>query len=598
MLLERGQSLLFELGSISPNGIQKRVSFLGRKLVELAALFAEPNAHRFDFCRLGWGARRLHLREVTAGAVRGSRRYTWPMLTPLDWIVVVVYFVGVAVFGSLAGGRQKDTGDYFLGGRNIPWWANCGSVIATETSTLTVISTPGLAFGGSMVFLQLTFGYLIGRFAAAWFLLPKYFEGEVQTAYEFLGRRFGSQLRVTASLTFMVTRMLADGVRLFATAIPIKVILSASGIQMDYLTIIVILGAVMTLYTLVGGLKSVVWVDFAQLGIYLVGAFAAVAVLLSRVPGDWFSQAAAAGKTQIFNFAPGVPIWRLPAEPYWFGAALVGGAMVSFASHGTDHLIVQRLLSCKNLKEARWTLIGSGIGVIVQFWLFLTIGILLWVYYKGASLAQLGLARGDEVFPKFAMSDLPPGMAGLLLAAILAAALSSSLNALASSLLFDILARAGVRKMDDAKAVRLSRWLTLVWGVLFVACAAAFKDSKGLVIELALSIASFTYGGLLGSFFLGLFVKRARQPEALVAFAVAILTMTVLILGVWLGPNGWEFHFAPSAEVKKALELKPIDWPWFVVIGTVVTLIVGGLGSLTHPKNPPDAKAEARAHSV
>ncbi len=474
------------------------------------------------------------------------------MLTGLDYAVLVAYLVAVLGFGLWAGGRQRTTADYFLGGRDLPWWAVLFSIVATETSTLTVIGVPAVAYGGSLVFVQLTVGYLIGRVVVALVLLPRYFEGGLSTAYAFLGERFGDGMRAAAALTFLVTRLLADGVRLFATAIPLKVIAAGAGLEVSYAAIIVAVALVTMAYTFVGGIKAVVWMDVVQLGVYVGGALVAVGLLLGEVPGDWWATASAAGKTQVLDLGLGLPLAEWIATPYTLVVAVVGGAFFSMASHGADQLVVQRLLACRSLKDGQRALIGSGVVVVGQFALFLLVGLLLWSYYGGADLAALGLSRGDEVFPKFIVEAMPPGLAGLLLAGIVAAAmstLSSSLSALASSTVFDLRERLGRTPLGEAAALRLSRWTTLGWGVALAGFAMLFRSLTNPVVELGLGIASFTYGGLLGAFLLGL-AARARQRDALVAYAV---TLVALGAAVGAGTLAWPLYTAAGAGLTVGL---------------------------------------------
>lgn len=508
------------------------------------------------------------------------------MLTSLDYAVLAIYVVGVAVFGIKAGGRQKSTTDYFLGGRDLPWWAVCFSVVATETSTLTVISVPAVAFVGSLTFLQLTFGYLLGRIIVSTVFLPRYFDGELTTAYAFLGARFGQKMRATAAITFLITRLLADGVRLFATAIPIKVLTDAAGIEVSYFVIIVFIGLVTIAYTLIGGIRAVVWMDVVQMGVYVGGALLSVAVLLSQVPEGWWTTANLAGKTQIFNFAIVNGISEVITQPYAFITAVFGGAIFSMASHGTDQLIVQRLLTCRNVGDSQKALIGSGIVVMIQFALFLVVGLLLWAKYEGASLAELGLTRADEIFPRFIIEGLPAGISGLILAGIIAAAmstLSSSLNSLASSSMMDLYELVRGKPMDDRRGVQVSRLLTLFWGIVFIGFASLFTNEDNPVVELGLAIASFTYGGLLGAFLLGFINRRTNERDAIISFVITVAAMVWIIFGVWSSATeGWVIIFGPTDEMIADQGLRAIAWPWYTVIGSSVTLIVGSLLALRH----------------
>lgn len=515
------------------------------------------------------------------------------MLTPIDLVVLVAYAVGIVIFGLRAGGTQATTQDYFLGGRDLPWWAVCFSIVATETSTLTVIGVPAVAYGGALTFLQLTVGYLLGRIIVAGVLLPRYFNGELQTAYAFLGNRFGDRMRGAASLTFLMTRLLADGVRLFATAIPIQVIARAAGIEVGYPVVILAIGVVTAAYTYVGGLKAVVWMDVVQMGVYVGGAILAL-ILLALAPsaGTW-QAAAEAGKLAIVDLGSG-SLGSFLTSPYVLPVAVIGGTVFGMASHGTDQLIVQRVLACRSLAEGRRAMIWSGVFVIAQFALFLGVGLALWVHYGGAPLADLGLTRGDEIFPRYILEEMPAGLRGLLFAGIIAAAmstLSSSLNALAGSTLMDLLERFGRAPRSPEAALRMSRLLTLVWAGVFIGFATLFTGMDNPVVELGLGIAGFTYGGLLGAFVLGLVFDRVQETDAIIAFLVGIVTMVLVIFGVWWSPDaGWVLDWRPDADVRSDLGLRAVAWPLYPVIGAGVTVAVGALLALRHVGGGTDSQ--------
>ena len=517
------------------------------------------------------------------------------MLTALDLVVLVAYAVGVVVLGLKAGGRQTSTRDYFLGGNDLPWWAVCFSVVATETSTLTVIGVPAVAYGGALTFLQLTVGYLVGRVVVAAVLLPRYWAGEQQTAYAFLGARFGDGMRGLASVTFLLTRLLADGVRLFATAIPIQVIARAAGLDVGYPVIIVAIGVVTAAYTYVGGLRAVVWMDVVQMGIYVGGALVALALLLTGPLAGTWAAAAAAGKLQVVDLGLADGVGVLLTSPYALPVSLVGGTLFGMASHGTDQLIVQRILACRSLADGRRAMVWSGVFVIAQFALFLVVGLALWVHYGGAPLAELGLERGDELFPRYILDEMPAGLRGLLFAGIIAAAmstLSSSLNALAGSTLMDLLERVGRRPRDPDRALALSRVLTLIWAGVFVGFAMLFTGMQNPVVELGLGIAGFTYGGLLGAFLLGLVSRRARQLDAVVAFVVAIATMVAVIFGVWWSTTAgaWVWDWRPNDAAVAAGGLRAVAWPLYPAIGSAITV---GLGVLLSARHRGDARSGA-----
>ncbi|NQV73532.1 sodium/solute symporter [bacterium] len=505
------------------------------------------------------------------------------MLHTVDYLVIAVYLIGVVIFGIKSAGKQRSTKDYFLGSKELPWWAICFSIVATETSTLTVIGIPAVAYGGNMTFFQLTFGYLTGRIVVAAVFLPRYMRGEMQTAYSFLGERFGPNMQRLSSVTFLATRLLADGVRLFATAIPIRIIALSAGYDIGYPIIILGIGVLTAIYTYVGGFKAVVWMDVVQMTLYVSGALLTIILLSYSLPDGTFSSLIEAGKTKVFyvDFS----MQAILTQPYVLVTAVIGGGIFSMASHGTDQLIVQRLLSCKSLGDARKALIGSSLFVMVQFAIFLVVGALLWSFYSGANVTELGLSRMDEVFPKYIVEQLPIGVSGLVLAGILAAAmstLSSSLNALASSSMTDLFSKQ-VARLDEAAALRLSKLMTLGWAVVFVLFATLFENMQNPVVELGLSIASFTYGALLGAFLLGLAFRRVQEKEAMIAFVCSVVLMVIIIFGVWTTAEGeWIFLFYPSAQIKASLGLTSIAWPWFTALGTLITLGVGSLLSILH----------------
>ena len=467
--------------------------------------------------------------------------------TTLDYAIVVLYVVGIALFGVWQGGRQTSARDYFLGKDKLPWWLVCFSIVAAETSALTFISIPGLAYLTNLHFLQVTFGYLIGRIVIAGVFLPRYYAGELSTAYAFLENRFGATTRRTASSVFVFTRIAADGVRLFATAIPLKLIL-----DIDYATAIVILASISLAYTFFGGVKGVIWVDAVQMVIYIGGALAAIIYGVMTTPGgmtEAFSLAADTGKFSVFNMGSLSGFFE---QPYTLIAGVLGGAFLSMASHGTDQLIVQRLLATKSLEAGRKAIVGSGIIIVFQFALFLVLGLFLYGYYDGASVASIGLTRSDEIFPKYIIQALPAGVSGLIIAGLMAAALSTlsgSISSMSSSVMLDLVRP--LAHMDEEKALRLSRRITVVFAAILVGSAILFMNSSQTVVELALSIASFTYGGLLGTFLLGLLFPRVTQRAALIAFAAGISGMVVVIL------------------------LKLVAWTWFTVAGVAITITVG-----------------------
>src|SRR6266513_237155 len=482
------------------------------------------------------------------------------LMRPLDVAVIFAYFVAVMVFGLLLAGRQRDATDYFLGHRGLPWWALMFSVVATETSALTVISVPGLAARGDLTFLQIAFGYLVGRIGVARLLLPGYFEGTQDTAYQRLERRFGTAARRAASAVFLVTRALADCVRIFATAIPLAIITYGTPNPTDRAIALGILaiGTVTLVYTWVGGLRAVVWVDVIQLGVYLLGGIATLIVATHNAGGvEAFGRAWDAGKLAVLDFRPSFKIL------YTFWGGLVGGGLLAAASHGTDHLIVQRLLAARGLRDAQRALIGSGVFIIAQFALFLLVGTSLWL-----SGADDGVMRSDAIYPNFIVTHLPPGIAGLAVGGILAAAMSShasAVNSLASASTHDFYAPLTGR---SEHLLWVGRWFTLIWTAVLVAGAIAFiGDRNTPVVQLALSIASLTYGSLLGTYILGGVWPQTRQIDVIVAIVGSVILMSPVVLGAVI-PH-FPLHWLPG-----------LSWWWYVPLGTAVTVAVGIASSL------------------
>jgi len=498
--------------------------------------------------------------------------------TLLDGIVIVLYLVAVAVFGIWSAGTQKTTTDYFLGGRDMPWWAILFSVVATETSTLTFISIPAVAYGGNLTFLQLTFGYIIGRVIVAIWFLPAYVQGELTTAYQFLEKRFGAGMRKAASSTFIITRLLADGVRLFATAIPLAIIFRFAGVFEGwgdgavYVLAISVIAVITLIYTFFGGIKAVIWMDVVQMVVYIGGALFALALMLGKIPitfAESLSLLASEEKLQIFRWGGDLTWAQFMADPYVFWVAIIGGAIFSIASHGTDQLIVQRLLSVGNIKSSQKALIWSGIVASAQFGLFLFIGLMLYVFYGGASLMDLDLRTTDEIFAKFIVDHMPIGVAGLIVASLFAAAmssLSSSLNALASSTTYDILKPIFGEFWDDAKELWISRLVTIGWGVLLTGSAFLFTwlqlsgDDQPAIVELGLGIASYTYGGLLGIFMLGRLFDHPGKKDAMIGFFSGLIALLFLVEGALQ-------QFLPGQGLT-------IAWPLYTLVGGVIVIAV------------------------
>ncbi len=453
---------------------------------------------------------------------------------------------------------QRTAGDYFLGARDLPAWAVLLSVVATETSALTVISIPGVGARGDLTFLQLPLGYLIGRLFVARWLLPGYFKGDQETAYARLETRFGPTTRRWLSTCFLLTRFMGDAVRVFAGSIPLALVTgwSVPGA-------IIAMGIVTLIYTYLGGLKAVVWADVIQLCVYVAGGIGAliIAMKLAGGPGAMLTLAGQAGKLRVINPAINFTV------TYTLLGGLLGGALLSAASHGTDHLIVQRLLATRSLKDAQRALVGSGVVVILLFSLFLMVGVAIWA----AGLAPASLP-GDQVFPRFIVDHLPAGLAGLVIAGILAAAMgthSSAINAMASSLTHDLYANITGRR-DPEHLLRMGRIFSAIWGIGLVLGALGFhayaSGTDTPVVVLALSIASVTYGALLGTYILAGRWPRARGRDVIAATMATIAIMLVVVFAGRLATLPSLAWLAPVGR---------LAWPWYVPLGTALTLGVG-----------------------
>ena len=495
---------------------------------------------------------------------------------PLDVTVLVLYLTGIVLFGAYFSRSHKTVQDYFVSGKNLPWWAIMGSIVATETSTVTFISVPGYAYGTDMTFLQLVMGYMIGRLVVSALFIPSYFKGQLLTVYQLLGERFGGPVKRLASGVFLLTRSLADGFRLFATGLVLAAVLRLMprtdelaqawlpGVDPTYPILalsVVIISMATLIYTYYGGMTAVVWTDVIQLVVYLTGAIIAAWILVGEIPGGWDEVVAvggAAGRFDVFDFTFSL------TRSYTFWAGIIGGAFLTTATHGTDQLMVQRYFCAANEKDARKALLWSGAVVFLQFVLFLIIGVMLYVYYTEHATGEIaeftveGRLLTDRIFPYFIVRHLPPGLVGLVLAAIFAAAmstLSSSLNSSSAAAVNDFYIPATENRRSERHYLNVSRALTVVFGLvqMVVAIAAIWLSSR--VVDEVLGIASFTNGLVLGVFLLGTLTTRVQQRAAF----VGILGGAALMLWVKLFTG--------------------VSWQWYVLIGSVATFGLGWAAS-------------------
>jgi SSS family transporter len=461
----------------------------------------------------------------------------------LDLAVIVVYLIAITWFGARFRSRQRSLKDYFLGGRTAPWWAISLSIVSAETSTLTIVGTPALSFTGNLGFLQVVFGYLLARVCITVLFLPHYFRGDLFTAYELMRRRFGERVRRLTALIFLVTRALAEGVRVFAISLVISIILGTGEVAS-----IVLIVCLTLFYTFEGGMTAVIWTDVVQMSLYVLGAIVSFFVILGQIPGGWPHVAAVAGpeKFRIFDFH-----FTL-SQPFTFWAGLAGGCFLTMASHGTDQLMVQRLLSARDQAQSRTALLASWLVIFFQFSLFLIIGILLFVHYRDSGARTP--SQTDRIYPEFIWNNLPVGAAGLIMAAILAAAManiSAALNSLASTTLVDFY-RPLRPHQPEAHYLRLARLATIGWGAVLLAIGIMAR-AWGSVLVAGLTIASIPFGALLGVFLLGVLTRRVREAAAIAGVIFGLGTMIYV-------------RFATS-----------VAWTWYVLIGTSATFGAGWL---------------------
>ncbi len=497
----------------------------------------------------------------------------------VDLIIIFGYLIGITAFGIWFAGKQKTTEDYFVGDRSVPWWAIAMSIVATETSTITFVSVPGIAFakGGNFQFLQLVFGYMLGRIVISLVFIPLYFKGDLQTVYQLLGERFGNRVKMLASGLFVIMRNIADGVRLLLTAIVLAAVYRSFNPNADPTTIIVgsiiLLGLVMIVFTFYGGMEAVIWVEVVQLVIYIGGAIAAAVVLLQNIDGG-FSTVMNVGsqfdKFDVFDFNLDF------AKTYTFWGGLLGGCFLTMSTHGTDQYLVQRYLCTNKSSSAATALLASGGVVLAQFIGFLFIGALLFAFYapfnspeySQAGVAGSGVAgtfpfaKPDQVFPNFITEHMPAGLSGLVVAAIFAAALSSSLNSIAATAINDLY-KPFAKSVTDSQLLKLSGVLTVVIGIIQIMVAIAFMTTGESALNIALSVASLFNGPVLGVFLIGTFVKRAKEIHALVGMLASMSLMIYILLAF----NG----FVPGPR---------IAWPWYALIGSLTTFAVATIASL------------------
>lgn len=503
-------------------------------------------------------------------------------LSVVDWVVVGAYLLLVLAVGLIAGRRARSGRDFFLGGRSLPWWAATLSIVAAETSAVTYIGTPRDAFEGDWAFLQLVIGLVIGRVFLALFLVPVLYRSEILTVYGFFEARFGTATRAVAALFFLLGRAVASGVRMYAGCLALQV---ATGFPLGHA--VLVLGGLATIYTLAGGIRAVIWTDVFLGLTFMAGGIFSALWLAGQLPEGALSDPGLLGKMTVFQGDVTL------ANPRSFVAGLVGGFVLTLATHGTDQDVVQRILSCRGSRGGRLSILGSAALILPLFLLFLLIGTLLYAFYTTRDPGYALPSNRDHLFPLFIVRELPRGFAGFVMAGLFAASLSSFasvLNALAATTLSDIL-RPVLRRVrgerSEADILRLSRPFALAWAIALLALALAFQGSSDNVLMVALRVLTYFYGALLGAFLLGAFTRRGSGASVISGMVLSVAAVILLQLRHYLE----DLALAPDSLRAVLLGLPPaltdavrglvplVGWPFWIIVGTAIAFSVGSFGS-------------------
>jgi len=484
-----------------------------------------------------------------------------PYFEAADWLVISIYLIGIILFGLWFGRDQKNTRDYFLGSKNIPWWGVGFSIVATETSALTFIGVPALAYGTNLAFLQIILGYVIARIVLAIVLVPHYFKGEIYSPYQLFSNAFGPAARRTAAGFFLIAGTLAAGVRVYVTCIPIQLMLrtdkwvqGSDGI----LAAIVLFVGLSLIYTYAGGIKAVVWTDAVQFVLFMAGGVFTLLYIPQLFDGGFqevFSKAVKGGKLEWLNLHFSLSM------PYNLWMGVIGGTVHVMSSHGADQLLVQRVLTCKSVGDGRKALLLSALIIFPLFVIFLLTGALLWVYYQQFPPAipipatTAGVSKDDYIYPIFILTAVPPVLKGFLIVAILSAAMSSvssALAALASVSTMDLMRGLWRVERSEKDLLKFSRYSTLYWAVALIGVAYASREVP-FVLNAAFALTGLTSGAMLGGLLTALFTKKGSAAPVIIGMVTSLVVMIV----VQLETN--------------------IAWPWFTLIGASVTMPVAVL---------------------
>src|SRR5262245_16456152 len=499
-----------------------------------------------------------------------------------DWVVICLYLLGIIVLGVWFGKDQHNTRDYFLGSKNIPWWGIGLSIVAAETSALTIIGVPGLAFGGNIGLIQMIIGYVIARVILAIVLVPHYFKGEIYSPYQLFAKAFGAPARQTAAGFFLLSETLAAGVRVYVASIPVKLMLGdrllGFGTGDPILGAILLFVVLSLLYTYIGGVKAVIWTDAVQFGLFLLGGLFALFYIPARFEGGFgtvWSQAAAAGKLHWLNIIPpeGVSLMKfLLGSPFNIWMGVIGGTVMVMSSHGAEQLIVQRVLACKSVADGRKALVLSAVVIFPLFLTFLLVGAMLWVFYQSNPFQiplpeprpGSGIKANDFIFPIFMVTEVPHLLKGFLIVAILSAAMSSvssALTSLASVSTMDFVKHLA-RDRTEEFYLRFSKYSTVGWAAALIGIAYLSRQVD-FVLNASFALRGLTSGALLGGLFLAVFWRRGSSLAVITGMVGSLAAMTATQL-------------APKYEISRGLWMRifetEIFWPWYTLIGVVITI--------------------------
>ncbi len=500
-----------------------------------------------------------------------------------DWFVIIFYLVAVIALGVWFGRDQQNTRDYFLGGRNIPWWGIGASIVATETSALTIIGVPAIAYGGNILFIQMIVGYVIARIILAIVMVPHYMKGEIYSPYQMLENHLGKSPRRLAGAFFLLLETMSAGVRVYVACIPVRLMLgdaicSIGGLVDPILGAILLFVVLSLIYTYIGGVKAVVWTDAVQMLLFVLGGLYALFYIPTLIDGGWsaaIAKASEAGKLVWLNTDLS---WAAPFN-IWMG--VIGGTVMVMSSHGADQLIVQRVLSAKNVSEGRKSLIFSAVLIFPLFLIFLLVGVMLWVFYQSHPMQiplperSPGIGSNDFIFPIFMMTEVPHVMRGFLIVAILSAAMSSissAISALASVSTMDFL-KPAVKSRDEAFFLRFSKHSTIFWAGALIFTAWLTREVE-FVLNAAFSLRGLTSGALLAALFLAIFGRGIGPGPVMAGMIVSVVFMNLIY---------WPATLPATKDWWMATFGGAVFWPWFTLIGCTITL---GVAWATRPLFP------------